>query len=77
MARSLAVRIQASVVRYSGLRLPRITALTYVLVSTIAAVVGLILTSTVTEDSASESAAPAEDDPLKAMQDALEAAPAN
>ena len=30
-----------------------------------------------TEDSASESAAPAEDDPLKAMQDALEAAPAN
>lgn len=44
----LATGIQVSVVRYSGLRLPRITALTYVLASTIAAVVGLILTSTVT-----------------------------
>ena len=45
---ALATGIQASVVRYSGLRLPRITAATYILVSTIAAVVGLILTSTVT-----------------------------
>jgi ribose transport system permease protein len=45
---ALATGIQASVVRYSGLHLPRITAATYVLVSTIAAVVGLILTSTVT-----------------------------
>ena len=44
----LATGIQPSVVRYSGLRLPRITALTYGIVSTIAAVVGLILTSTVT-----------------------------
>ena len=32
----LATGIQASVVRYSGLRLPRITALTYAIVSTIA-----------------------------------------
>ncbi len=45
---ALATGIQASVVRYSGLRLPRIAAATYILVSTIAAVVGLILTSTVT-----------------------------
>ncbi|OJU03277.1 MAG: branched-chain amino acid ABC transporter permease [Rhizobium sp. 63-7] len=45
---ALATGIQTSVVRYSGLRLPRITAATYILVSTIAAVVGLILTSTVT-----------------------------
>ncbi len=44
----VATGIQASVVRYSGLRLGRVTALTYILVSTIAAVVGLVLTSTVT-----------------------------
>lgn len=44
----LASGIQASVVRYSGIRLARYTAATYVLVSTIAAVVGLILTATVT-----------------------------
>ena len=44
----LATGIQTSVVRYSGIRLSRVTAATYLLVSTIAAVVGLILTSTVT-----------------------------
>ena len=45
---NLATGIQASVVRYSGLSLPRHTAATYVLVSLIAAVAGLIVTSTVT-----------------------------
>ncbi|MDX3974828.1 ABC transporter permease [Shinella sp.] len=44
----LATGIQASVVRYSGIRLSRVTAATYVLVSAISAIVGLILTSTVT-----------------------------
>lgn len=44
----LATGIQASVVRYSGIRLSRYTAGTYVLVSAIAAIVGLIITSTVT-----------------------------
>ncbi|TRL33439.1 ABC transporter permease [Rhizobium straminoryzae] len=44
----IAAGMQASVVRYSGLSLPRINAVTYILVSLIAAVVGLILTSTVT-----------------------------
>ncbi len=44
----LASGIQASVVRYSGIRLSHVTAATYLVVSTIAAIVGLILTSTVT-----------------------------
>lgn len=44
----LASGIQASVVRYSGIALRRYTAATYILVSGIAAIVGLILTSTVT-----------------------------
>lgn len=44
----LATGIQTSVVRYSGIRLSRVTAATYLLASTITAVVGLILTSTVT-----------------------------
>ncbi len=44
----LATGIQASVVRYSGIALSRYTAATYVLVSAIAAVAGLIVTSTVT-----------------------------
>lgn len=45
---ALAAGIQASVVRYSGIPLSGYTAATYVLVSLIAAVVGLIITSTVT-----------------------------
>lgn len=44
----IATGVQASVVRYSGLSLPSITAATYILVSLTAAIVGLILTSTVT-----------------------------
>ncbi|MDQ0321697.1 ribose transport system permease protein [Pararhizobium capsulatum DSM 1112] len=44
----LATGIQASVVRYSGLALSRYTAATYVLVSLIASVAGLVVTSTVT-----------------------------
>lgn len=44
----MATGIQASVVRYSGIPLSRYTAATYILLSAIAAVVGLILTSTVT-----------------------------
>lgn len=43
-----ATGIQASVVRYSGIRLSGYTAATYVLVSAVAAIAGLIITSTVT-----------------------------
>lgn len=44
----LATGIQASVVRYSGIAVSRYTAATYVLVAAVAAIAGLILTSTVT-----------------------------
>lgn len=45
---TLSAGIQASVVRYSGIPLSGYIAATYILVSAIAAIVGLILTSTVT-----------------------------
>jgi ribose transport system permease protein len=45
---ALSAGIQASVVRYSGIPLKGYVAATYVLVALIAAIVGLILTSTVT-----------------------------
>ncbi|QRM57605.1 ABC transporter permease [Sinorhizobium sp. BG8] len=45
---TLASGIQASVVRHSGIALPAHTAATYLLVSIVAAIAGLIVTSTVT-----------------------------